>query len=205
MSDSSMDTQGIISGWVPDPTEKRYTSNKIYLVAGKKLKVRVLDKAPVRAFLHFGSMGRRPVVCPQEGCPLCLRGENIATMWYINVLDREDDKVKVLEFKDQVREKIEKLMRELQKTAKSSFDVDPRYFDLVLLRTGNTQNDTRYEAAKDGESDKGLPDDMYNQRHDIGKVVRPMSVSEMRTRLGITESSSTKISGTVAANQSGIL
>jgi len=119
---------------------------KLRIGADQRVQVRFLDAAPVKRFLHY--LNNKPIICPEHECLYCSRGDNAAPKFFINVVDRQDDRVKVLEFslalRDQIIELVESLVTSPEKEAVS----DPRQYDIVLSRTGKGQKDTRWGAAQ---------------------------------------------------------
>ncbi len=155
------------------------------------IQFRVLDQTPTSRILHFKSVGNRPVICPGEGCIFCDRGDEKTTQHYLNVVDRADDKVKVLVYSAAASNEIARLIQEIAKSSNSAEFNHPTKYDIRLERTGTGKKDTRYDATA---TKKAFSPDAYTV-FDINSKLVPMSVEEQKKNQGKRDTPSASISG----------
>ena len=144
------------------------------------IQFRVLDAVPTSRILHYKSVGNKPVMCPEDGCLFCARGDEATTQHYLNIVDRSDDKVKVLTYSKAASDAIAECIREVAKSATDSKLNHPRNYDIELVRTGTGKKDTRYKAVaikRDFSPEAYTPFDLKS------KLV-PMPVEEQKKNQG---------------------
>lgn len=76
------------------------------------------------------------IMCCGDGCPICAKGETPKLNYYINILDRKDNKIRLMKFGVTLKRKFQNL------NAKYG---DLMAFDITITRTG-TKLDTKYEV-----------------------------------------------------------
>ena len=134
--------------------------------------VRILDAVPTKRDVHFESIPDERVICPQEGCLFCARNDKKTRMYYVNVLDRKDNTIKVLAFTKGVVDPLREVLAASE---------DPRGFDISIVRTGTSREDTRYEVSK---IDRSPAVDVDNLKlYNIEKLLQPMDPDMMATKL----------------------
>jgi len=162
-------------------------------------KVRILDEFPISKDVHFESIVKRTIICPGAGCLFCARGDRISKRSYVNVLDRADNKVKVMPFSIGLKEPLSQILVEAAKQLGTS---DPRMFDLVIVRTGKGQSDTRYSVALSGGIE---PLSEEYTHHNLEEVLKPMPIDEMQGHLSHSAQVTTrKIRDFNQIHQSGV-
>jgi len=143
-----------------------------------RIQFRVLDNKPVKRRVHFQSVGNMQIICPEENCVFCARKDQVTVQHYMNVVDRKDDKVKVLIFSEAVLDAIADMVRIVSEGSDDKETNHPRRYDVSVVRTGTTRQTTRYKATQipdvPFESGKYTPYDL-NKIH--GLV--PMPSQEM--------------------------
>lgn len=144
-----------------------------------EIQFRVLDDKPTTYYVHFESMGKTPVICPEDGCKFCVRGDKRSVVHYINVVDREDNSVKVLTYSPAVSEEIATLIAEVSETTGSTEENHPKNYDIRLIREGTTRQDTRYTAVK--VDDVSFTPSKYTP-FDLKKHLVPMSPDKMDSK-----------------------
>lgn len=136
-------------------------------------KLRFLDEEPVCRNVHFESLGKKPVICPENGCLFCMRGDAKTFCIYSNVVDRSDNKVKVMRYTKGLANELSQLL---------AVAGDPRYYDIHVTRTGKGKSDTRYAVAQDGPKEGTLKVNKF----DLNEVLKPMSVEDQSKHVTIT-------------------
>lgn len=108
------------------------------LKSGGAYQVRIIDPKPVHRFVHFESLPKKAVICSDDGCFFCSRGDKRTIRHYVNVLDRADGKLKVLSFSNALLEPLREKMAEKKAG-------DPDGYDIIIKRFGE-QKETRYSV-----------------------------------------------------------
>jgi hypothetical protein len=166
--------------WMPDSTSDSAGFPLLRLNEGS-YKVRILDESPVCRYVHFESMGKKPVICPGNDCLFCNRGDSKTLRIYTNVLDRSDNKVKVMVYSRALVGYIDRDgnakdgLAALMKIAG-----DARLYDITIVRTGKSKDDTRYQVAKTGEIG-ALTEKITT--YDLDELLKPMPATEQMTHL----------------------
>ncbi len=137
-------------------------------------RVRILDAKPVKRGVHFESMANKAVICPgaEQGCPFCARRDKVQLRHYVNVLDRQDSRVKVVRYSSAMADRLADLI---------AVEGDPRLYDIQITRMGKGISDTTYAVAKTGETGPLTAGPL--ERFDLETLLKPMPVEEMRTQL----------------------
>ncbi len=78
----------------------------------------------------------RKIICPGAGCPICAKGKRPKSRYQCKVIDRRDDKVKMLDVGLTI-------ISQIQTYAKSEEYGDPTKYDIKINRSGKGI-DTRY-------------------------------------------------------------
>lgn len=123
--------------WEPSSEESAAFGNTSFL----KLKegdtnVRILGKYVFRNTHYIENAEYRHTICCGTNCPACEQGHTPKMYYYVNVLDRTDDKVKILRFPKSVKDKLKNVI--------SKFG-DISQLDICITRTGSNL-DTTYEV-----------------------------------------------------------
>jgi len=174
MSESSPFLQACAEWKKAEQQKSSFGFVKLGIKAGVPIRVRFLDAAPLKRVLHYESLKGTTVICPEHDCLFCSRGDKRVDRFFINVVDRADDRVKVLEFSAALRDEMFEMVKELAASGESKELLDPRNYDLVITRTG-TGKDTRYAVAK---MDGKLTATDYKS-YDLEKYLVPMNPKEM--------------------------
>lgn len=107
--------------------------------------VRFIGKYVYRNMHYYPHGKLHHIICiGPEACPLCKMGVQFSFYYYSNVLDRKDDKMKILRFGPTIKDFIN--------TISKSFG-DPKDYDILITRRGKGLN-TKYPAVlpmKDGK------------------------------------------------------
>ena len=117
---------GEVGSW--DDVEVGGGSDFMQLKEGQN-RVRVISK-PYQFTVHWATDvtgSNRKVKCALQDCPLCKQGVKAQTRWYIGVIDRVDNKAKILEISAQI-------MKGLKNTAGDPDWGDPRKYDVNIQR-----------------------------------------------------------------------
>lgn len=137
-------------------------------------RLRILDPRPVKREIHFDAVTNTAAICPgaERGCPLCARRDKVQLRHYVNVLDRQDQGVKVLRYSSAVADRLAEVI---------AVEGDPRLYDLQITRAGQGLSDTTYAVAKVGES--GPLTSGPHKTFDLEALLTPLPVETMRTQL----------------------
>jgi hypothetical protein len=93
--------------------------------------------------VHYSKeWGRSYVVCGGDGCPACSSGNLPKIHYYINILDRKDDKMKILKFGITLKRKFQNIVQKYG---------DITTYDIIITRKG-LNLDTKYEVLPMKES-----------------------------------------------------
>lgn len=93
--------------------------------------------------VHYSKdWGRNYIVCCGDGCPACATGNLPKLHYYINILDRKDDKLKILKFGITLKRKFQNIVQKYG---------DITTYDTIITRTG-LNLDTKYEVLPMRES-----------------------------------------------------
>lgn len=156
------------------------------------MQVRALDDEPISRVLHFNSIGKRPVICPEDGCLFCARGDESTTQHFVNVVDRSDNKVKVLVYSAAVAREISDLIQSIAEKSEKPELNDPKNYDMRIIREGDTRKTTRYTIiAVEGVD---FAPDAYT-RFDIKSKLKPMNVDEQKKNQGTRDVPSANVAG----------
>ena len=175
--------------WKAQHSENSYGFTMLKVPVGT-IQFRVLDQTPTSRILHFNSVGNRPVICPGEGCVFCDRGDERSTQHYLNIVDRADDKVKVLVYSAAAADEFARLIQLIAKSSNSAKFNHPTKYDIRLVRTGTGRKNTRYDATA---IKKDFSPDAYTV-FDLNSKLVPMSVEEQKTKQGKRDTPSADIS-----------
>jgi|GEM_PF-6760365 len=148
-------------------------------------KIRILDEEPTCRNVHFGAIGKKPVICPGRDCLFCAKGDQPTLRFYSNVVDRADNKVKVMVYSAGLvgrPDHSDGLVGLLTVAG------DPRYYDITIVRTGKDRSSTRYQIGKAGE--KTTPEQVTT--FDLGELLKPMPVEEQIRHLGQRSAATSK-------------
>lgn len=156
------------------------------------MQFRVLDEKPVSRVFHYRNNGGRPVICSEDECLFCLRGYKPTTQHFLNIVDRSDDKVKVLAYSAAAATAIADLIEEVAKSEDParSKNSHPTKYDIELTRTGTTREDTRYKAVS---VEKKFSPDAYTP-HEIVSKLTPLTVEEQKKLFGSDDSPTDSLS-----------
>lgn len=155
--------------------------------------VRVLAK-PQQKYVHWvvDEMGKkRKVDCAIKDCPVCKRGQDgdrAKASWLVKVLNRKDNKVKLLEIGPQIFGGIQKLVDSKKWGPVSEYDITilrgapgtkPLYTVVPSPHSPLTAEEKQAFAA-------------FNERVDISRFVTPPAPAVVAEKLGWTMDSSSK-------------
>lgn len=118
-------------------------------------RIRIVDEAPFQRWTHWQQKHKRSINCPGKGCPICdiRRNEKankmpptqaIAKRFAINVINRETNRLEILEQGKTFFEDVRDLMEDLKKEGKKLSDAD-----FKVRRRGTTKDDTSYRVDID--------------------------------------------------------
>lgn len=109
--------------------------------------LRIVGK-PSKVEIHWEDTtdgGKRKIVCPGAGCPICAKGSRPKSRYECKVLDRRDGAVKMMDVGNSV-------ISQIQAYAKDPDWGDPTKYDIKIERTGKGI-DTRYNVMAGKNSD----------------------------------------------------
>jgi hypothetical protein len=87
--------------------------------------------------VHYSKdWGRNYIICSGDGCPACASGNLPKLHYYINILDRKDDKIKILKFGITLKRKFQNIVQKYGEITE---------YDIIITRTGQNL-DTKYEV-----------------------------------------------------------
>lgn len=155
------------------------------------LQFRVLDKTPTGRMVHYKSVGNKPVICPVDECLFCARGDEVTSQLYLNIVDRADNKVKVLVYSKAAADAINELIQLVAKESGSTKNNHPENYDIKMTRTGSDRKTTRYKAvavARDFSPEAYTPVNLEE------KLV-PITVEEQKTKQTNREAPAGSVSG----------
>lgn len=120
-------------------------------------RIRVIGDSPIMRWTHWMPKASRAVNCPGKTCPICEIRKNqkangqpqtysVARRLSIVVINRETNKVEVMEQGVTFFQEVKDIMIELAEKGKSLADVD-----LKIRRRGTGQQDTSYRIDVDSE------------------------------------------------------
>jgi hypothetical protein len=93
--------------------------------------------------VHYSKdWGRSYITCCGDNCPACSTGNLPKLHYYINILDRKDDKIKILKFGITLKRKFQNIVQKYG---------DITTYDTIITRTG-LNLDTKYEVLPMRES-----------------------------------------------------
>lgn len=118
-------------------------------------RIRIVDDAPFQRWTHWQQKAKRSINCPGKGCPICdiRRNEKankmpstqaIAKRFAINVINRETNRLEILEQGKTFFEDVRDLMEDLKKEGKKLSEAD-----FKVRRRGTTKDDTSYRVDID--------------------------------------------------------
>lgn len=179
------------NAWASEHSSNGNFGVPILRVKPGTIQFRVLDDVPTSRMVHYKSVGTRPVICPESECLFCARGDEKTTQHYLNVVDRADNKVKVLVYSQAASEEISSLVQRVAEKSGTTTHNDPKYYDISLTRTGADRQSTRYKAVAIG---KEFSPESYT-RVNLNEKLAPMTVEEQKTKTKTNQDDlSTKIS-----------
>ena len=143
------------------------------LVAGQPKQLRILDNVPVKKQLHYKSIKGQAVVCPEDGCLFCARGDKTDSRSFVNVFERDTNTVKALVFTPRLMTDFRTF---LQNQATKSAASHPKEYDIVITRVEKDEK-TYYSIARQ-DKEKPVVSDLY----DFNVLLKPMKPSEQMTR-----------------------
>lgn len=169
------------------PKESAFGFPTLRLQVGT-VQFRVIDEKPTIKFIHYGSVGSRRIICPEDGCLFCGRGDSRSEQHFLNVVDRADDQVKVLMYSAAASEEITELIKAVaEENAKNKVPASenhPRNYDIRVTREGTGKTDTRYTAAQvqgvEFVAEKYTPIDLSDK-------LKSMPIEEMGKLQGMKE------------------
>lgn len=137
-----------MSGWDFDSNDKKkveYTKFPTGIT-----NIRIIDNEPHIRWVHWIQQVKRNVNCPGKDCPICkIRKEqqanketptyNMSRRFSMQILNRETEKIELMEQGITFFEDIRDLMRDLKEEGKALIDVD-----LKVRRRGTSKDDTSY-------------------------------------------------------------
>lgn len=125
------------NSWEDSKEEKEILGkDEFKVLAEGDNQVRLIGKYVFRNVHYNPEWKMNYITCSGDGCPICASGETPKLNYYINILDRKDNKIKLMKFGVTLKRKFQNL------NAKYG---DLTNFDLIITRTG-TKLDTRYEV-----------------------------------------------------------
>jgi hypothetical protein len=104
--------------------------------------VRLLGQYIFRNVHYVPESRMKYILCGGDKCPLCASGNLPKLHYYINILDRKDDKIKILKFGITLKRKFQNIVQKYG---------DITTYDIILTRTG-VNLDTKYEVLPMRES-----------------------------------------------------
>lgn len=118
-------------------------------------RIRIVDKAPYQRWTHFIPQLKRSINCPGKGCPICEMRKNekanklpnkynMSKRFAINVLNRETNRVEILEQGKTFMQDLVDIMKDLQEEHHTLEDAD-----LKVRRRGTGREDTSYRIDVD--------------------------------------------------------
>ncbi|KKL89331.1 hypothetical protein LCGC14_1915800 [marine sediment metagenome] len=159
---------------------------------------RSLDSKPTSRRVHFSSIGNQQPICPGEGCAFCERKDEITVQHYMSVVDRRDDKVKVLIFSPAALEEIADLIRKVSEKLGSTELNSPKNYDISMNRVGKDRYATRFIATQ--VPNTTLDASKYTAV-DLNKILRPMPAEETQKYKGEKAPAPTTSSPTTTARK----
>jgi len=149
---------------------------KISISPGSSVTVRCLDSVFITRLMHY--IDKRGVICPEEGCSLCSRGDRLATRHFINVLDKEANEVKVLEFSPAVRVSIKEVVEWLSTQTEIKLpSLDIRNYDLKITKMKVTEGNPWVVKYAGNDT---VNTDVYTL-YDLEKLLIPVTAAETYT------------------------
>jgi len=185
--------------WAADHSTTNGFGVPILRIKVGTLQFRVLDKTPTGRMVHYKSVGTKPVICPGEECLFCANGDEISSQLYLNIVDRADDKVKVLVYSKAAADAINELIQLVAKESGSTKNNHPENYDIQMTRTGSDRKTTRYKAVAVA---RDFSPESYKAVNLKEKLV-PMAVEEQKTKQRNREAPAGTISGTSVQSWEG--
>jgi|GEM_PF-1627946 len=149
-------------------------------IPGGTVKLRVVGEEPYSRWTHWQPAHSRSINCPGRGCPICeIRThqkankepytQSVSRRFSILVLNRDTNKLEILEQGKTFFEDLRDIMIELKEKDKSLLDVD-----IKVRRRGASKDDTVYRIDVGdeyplSESDKKLIENMV----DLNEFYKP--------------------------------
>jgi len=125
------------SSWVESKEERDLISKDEFLtLAEGDNQIRLIGKYIFRNVHYNPEWKMKYISCCGNGCPICEKGDLPKLHYYINVIDRKSNTVKIMKFGITLKRKFQNL------NAKYG---DLTQFDIIITRTG-TKLDTKYEV-----------------------------------------------------------
>ena len=124
--------------------------------------------------MHYYPEGRiKHIQCAGEDCPLCATGDVPKFSYYINVLDRVDDEVKIMRFGKTIKNQITNIAKSYG---------DPTEYDLIIMREGKGLA-TKYNvipARESKEIDEALKAKIQRDFYDLNTIMKPLTVEDVQ-------------------------
>jgi len=117
--------------------------------------IRLLGQYIFRNVHYVPEAKMKYILCMGDGCPLCAAGNMPKLHYYINILDRKDENIKILKFGITLKRKFQNLVQKYGEITE---------YDIVITRKG-TKLDTTYEVLPMKES-KVISEDLKKKMID---------------------------------------
>ena len=152
-------------------------------------RLRIVDEEPYQRWTHWQKKASRSINCPGKGCPICeirrqekankvpyaQHTQSMAKRFAINVLNRETNRIEILEQGKQFFQDVRDLKDDLEAEGKKLIDAD-----LKVRRRGTTKDDTTYRVDIDSQYELEPEDEvLLTSRTNLKEYFKPHTIDQI--------------------------